>query len=291
MVRQASELILNPDGSIYHLNILPEDLAPTVILVGDPDRVNRVSRYFDRIDVRKSKREFITHTGWYRGNRISVISTGIGTDNIDIVLNELDALVNLDLKNGQPFEELTQLELIRVGTSGAIHPDIPVDAFVLSELAMGFDGLLHYYNSGHVQLADLQFNFMEYCGWSVLKPAPYAVRANKPLCDKLYSNRVINGFTATCSGFYGPQVRALRLDLEDPQALKTLSDYSFDTLRITNMEMETAGIFGLAALMGHAAASLNCILANRVTGEFSRDPQGAIDELILYALEKLTSQA
>ena len=202
MSRQASEMILNPDGSVYHLNILPEDLAPTVILVGDPGRVSRVSRHFDRIDVRKSKREFITHTGWYRGNRISVVSTGIGTDNIDIVLNELDALVNLDLKDGRRFEELTQLELIRVGTSGAIQPDIPVDAFVLSEFAMGFDGLLHYYDSGHVQWADLQFNFMEYSGWSVLKPVPYAVRANWPLGGRRYSNRVISGFTATCSGVF-----------------------------------------------------------------------------------------
>ena len=291
MSLEASELILNPDGSIYHLNLHPDDLAGTVILVGDPDRVPRVSRFFDRIEIDKSKREFVTHTGWYKGNRISVVSTGIGTDNIDIVLNELDALVNIDFQDKQVLKEHTRLKLIRVGTSGAIQPDISLDSWVLSELALGLDGLLHFYDSGHVQLADLQFAFMEYSNWSVLKPAPYAVSADATLFKQLYSERTLRGFTATNSGFYAPQGRALRLELEDADMLKALASFTYKDIHITNMEMETAAIFGLSALLGHSAASISCILANRATGMFSSDPGASVDHLIEYTLEKITEDS
>jgi len=286
---EASELILNEDQSIYHLNLHPGELAETVILVGDPGRVSKVSAYFDSVEVEKSKREFVTHTGWYRGKRLSVVSTGIGTDNVDIVLNELDALVNIDFHEKKVNSSLTRLNLIRLGTSGAIQPDIPVGSIVLSELAIGFDGLLQFYDSGKIQLADVQFAFLEYSGWSVLKPVPYVVRADAELCERLNSETVIEGFTATNSGFYGPQGRSLRLELEDPEINQKLAAFRHRGLRITNMEMETAGIFGLAALLGHAATAVNCILANRPNGTFSREPSRDIDRLIRYTLDKLTT--
>lgn len=286
---EASELILNSDQSIYHLNLHPEDIAETVILVGDPGRVAKVSAYFDSLEVEKSKREFVTHTGWYRGKRLSVVSTGIGTDNVDIVINELDALVNIDFQKKKVKKNLTRFNLIRLGTSGAIQPDIPVGSIVLSDLAIGFDGLLQFYDSAKIQLADVQFAFLEYSGWSVLKPVPYVVQADPELCERLNSEAVIKGFTATNSGFYGPQGRSLRLALEDPKINQKLTAFRHQGLRITNMEMETAGIFGLAALLGHAATAVNCILANRPNGTFSSEPAKEVDRLIRYTLDKLTS--
>lgn len=291
MSLKASELILNPDQSVYHLNLHPEDLAPTVILVGDPNRVPKVSRYFDHVEVKKSKREFFTHTGTYNGLRISVISTGIGTDNIDIVLNELDALVNIDFQQREVRSTLKSLNLIRVGTSGAIQEDIPVDSLVLSDLAIGFDGVLHFYESEKVQIADVQFAFMEYSDWSVFKAIPYVVRADPKLSNHLYSSEMIRGFTATNPGFYAPQGRSLRLKPEPPDLGQVLSAFRFGDLRITNMEMETAGIFGLASLMGHKAASVNCILANRVSGAFSTDPAAAVDHMIQVTLKNLTTES
>ena len=291
MSLQASELILNADHSIYHLNLHPGDIAQTILLVGDPGRVPMVSKYFDSIEVTRSKREFITHTGWYRGQRLSVVSTGIGTDNTDIVINELDALVNIDFEKKEVRKPLTRLELIRVGTSGAIQPDIPIDSLVLSEMAIGFDGLLHYYESAHVQLADMQFAFLEQSGWSVMKSVPYIVRPDAGLTNRLRSDAVLGGFTATNPGFYGPQGRALRLPLEDETLIRNLASFDYNGNTITNMEMETAGIFGLAALLGHAAASVNCILANRAVGTFSKDPGSAIDRLIRYVLNRIVNKA
>ena len=291
MSLKASELILNADQSVYHLNLHPEDLAPTVILVGDPDRVPRVSRYFDHIELKKSKREFFTHTGTLNGLRISVVSTGIGTDNIDIVLNELDALVNIDFQQREVRSTVKALNLIRLGTSGALQADIPTDALVLSDLAIGFDGLLHFYESEKIQVADVQFAFLEYSDWSVFKAIPYVVQANPELCDHLHSEDMIRGFTATQPGFYAPQGRSLRLKPEPPNLSQILSAFRHRNLRITNMEMETAGIFGLARLMGHKAASVNCILANRITGTFSPDPAAAVDHMIQTTLRNLTTQA
>jgi uridine phosphorylase len=290
MSLEASELILNADQSIYHLNLHPGEIAETIILVGDPGRVPKVSRYFQKVEVKKARREFITHTGYYNDRRLSVVSTGIGTDNVDIVLNELDALVNIDFQNKRIREEPTRLNLIRLGTSGALQEDIPVDSIVLSELAIGFDGLLQFYDSGHIQMADIQVAFLDFSGWSVLKPVPYVVRGDSQLYELLDSGQVVRGFTATNSGFYGPQGRALRLALEDPEINQKITAFRFGDLRITNMEMETAGIFGLAALMGHRAAAVNCILANRILGTFSEDPAKAVDTLIRYTLDKLTAR-
>ncbi|MGB5430126.1 nucleoside phosphorylase [Eudoraea sp.] len=289
MQLSASELILNADNSIYHLNLLPEDLAETVIVVGDQNRVPLVSKYFDTLELEKGKREFITHTGMLNGMRISVVSTGIGTDNIDIVMNELDALVNIDLETRTIKEDKTSLDIVRIGTSGGIQPDIDTDSFLLSDYAIGFDNVLHFYESEHIQYPEIQLAFIDHMAWSVFKSIPYVVKSDLQLTEKLRSDRVISGFTGTNVGFYGPQGRRLRLLLEDNDLNAKLSSFEYKGMRITNMEMETSAIYGLAKLLGHRAASMNCILANRSTGQFSNDPVKTIDSLIKYTLEKLTT--
>jgi len=289
MQLSASELILNADNSIYHLNLLPEDLAETIIVVGDQNRVPLVSKYFDTLELKKGKREFITHTGTLNGTRISVVSTGIGTDNIDIVMNELDALVNIDFETRTIKEEKTSLDIVRIGTSGGIQPDIETDSFLLSEYAIGFDNVLHFYESEHIQHPEMQLAFIDHAAWSVFKSIPYVVESDVQLTEKLRSDRVISGFTGTNVGFYGPQGRRLRLLLEDNDLNSKLSSFEYNGMRITNLEMETSAIYGLAKLMGHRAASINCILANRSTGQFSKDPVKTIDSLIKYTLEKLTA--
>ena len=287
MQLRPAELILNEDGSIYHLNLLPEDLATTIITVGDPDRVSQVSSYFDSIEIKKGKREFITHTGHKNGKRISVISTGIGTDNIDIVINELDALVNIDFKTRAIKKNHTPLKIVRIGTSGAIQNDIPVDSFVMSEYAMGFDGLLHFYehkNISHVQIEDA---FIAYTSWDKKKARPYVLEYSKNLGDIFKNNRIRLGFTATNTGFYGPQQRQLRLKPSQMELMEKLSSFTYESMSLTNLEMETSGIYALSKLLGHEAVSLNCILANRSTGEFSKNPTKSVDELINFCLERL----
>ncbi|MFK7812598.1 MAG: nucleoside phosphorylase [Maribacter sp.] len=283
-----SELILNADDSIYHLNLLPQDIASTIITVGDPDRVSDVSQYFDTIEVRKGKREFHTHTGTLNEKRITVISTGIGTDNIDIVLNELDALVNVDFESRTLKSAHSQLDIVRIGTSGAIQSDIAIDSFLLSEFAMGFDGLLHSYESDAFQYKDISGAFVKHTGWSANKSTPYVVKCDENLATQLASNRIRFGITATNNGFYGPQGRKLRLKLADESLNSKISSFMYDSRKITNLEMETSGIYGLSKLLGHRAVSMNCILANRVTGAFSKNPQKAVDDLIQYTLQKLT---
>ncbi|ASO07863.1 nucleoside phosphorylase [Arenibacter algicola] len=283
----SSELILNADQSVYHLNLLPQDLADTVITVGDPDRVKRVSQFFDKIDLKKGKREFLTHTGWLNNKRISVISTGIGTDNIDIVLNELDALVNIDFETRTVKKDKTRLDIIRIGTSGAIQQDIPVDSFLISEYAIGLDSLLHFYDSLHIQHPEIQEAFLKHTKWLKEKSSPYVVAYDKDLGAQFVSDKMQLGFTATNVGFYGPQGRSLRLKLEDDNMNAKLASFNYKNKRITNLEMETSGIYGLAKLLGHRAVSLNCILANRPNGQFSSRPDLAIDELIKYALNKI----
>jgi len=283
-----SELILNADGSIYHLNLLPQDIATTIILVGDPDRVPKVSQYFDAIEVKKGKREFLTHTGTVNGSRISVLSTGIGTDNIDIVFNEIDALVNIDFSTRTVKPTHTTLNIVRIGTSGAIPKDIPVNSFLLSEYTIGFDGLLHYYSNKNIQYPAITKAFVAQTNWSPNKPLPYVVKYDETLGKKLLSDSIILGFTGTNSGFYGPQGRVLRLALENPDFNATLASFTYEQMVITNLEMESAGIYALAKLLGHRAASMHCILANRSTGEFSDTPDEAIDKLIQYTLNKLT---
>jgi uridine phosphorylase len=283
-----SEFILNTDNSIYHLNLLPEDIAQTVITVGDPDRVPEVSKYFDHIEIKKGKREFHTHTGTLNGKRITVLSTGIGTDNIDIVLNELDALVNIDFSTRKIKSKLTTLDIIRIGTSGAIHAYIPIDSFLMSEYAIGFDSLLQFYNSLHVQHPEIQEAFMAHTGWYNHKSTPYVVSYDKTLGSKLMSNNILLGFTATNVGFYGPQGRKLRLETQDNDLNGKLAAFRYNDLKITNLEMETSGIYGLAKLLGHRAVSMNCILANRSTGQFSKDPKASTEKLIQHTLEKIT---
>ena len=283
----ASELILNEDGSIYHLNLLPEDLAETVILVGDQNRVPRVSQHFDSLELIKGKREFITHTGWIQNKRISVLSTGIGTDNIDIVLNELDALVNIDLEKREVRKIKKQLDFIRIGTSGAIQPNIPIDSFLVSEYAIGFDNVLHYYQSKDVRLSDIENAFMNHSRWSAQKSLPYVVKCDPHLLAMFSKAPVITGFTGSNAGFYAPQGRRLRIAPEDVKLNDTLATFEFKGLKLTNLEMETSAIYGLSGLMGHRAISLNAIIANRSTLEFSTAPGKTIDRLIEWTLEKI----
>lgn len=283
-----SELILNADGSIYHLNLLPQDIAQTIITVGDPDRVSQVSDFFDSIEIKKGKREFLTHTGHLNGKRLSVISTGIGTDNIDIVLNELDALVNIDFDTRTVRKNRIRLQIIRIGTSGAIQKDIPVNSWILTELAIGFDGLLHYYENELNEFSEMETAFVRQAQWSALKSRPYIVAFDRELGSKISSNRIRLGVTTTNTGFYGPQGRSLRLHPSAKDFSKALTDFRFENKQITNLEMETSGIYALSKLLGHQAISLNCILANRVTEEFAENPGKSVQELIEYTLQKIT---
>ncbi len=282
-----SELILNPDGSIYHLNLRPEQLANTIITVGNPDRVSKVTKHFDTIEHTVSCREFKTETGIYKGKRISVISTGIGTDNIDIVLNELDALVNVDFKTRTVKETLTSLDIIRIGTSGSIQKDIPVDSLLISEYGMGLDCMLQAYDCDHILEKDLEAAFIEQIGWNPQRGIPYMVKCSLSLLNKLKSTETVIGCTATMNGFYGPQSRVLRLPVKDTNLNEKMSDFSFNNINITNLEMETAGIYGLSKLLGHNALSTNAIIANRALGTFSQNPKSTVEKLILYTLDKL----
>ncbi|WP_299228109.1 nucleoside phosphorylase [uncultured Psychroserpens sp.] len=284
---KASELILNPDGSVYHLNLRPEHISNTIITVGDPDRVEHVTKHFDSIEVKIRKREFHTQTGRYKGKRISVISTGIGTDNIDIVFNELDALVNIDLDKRVLKKELTSLDIIRIGTSGSIQKEIPIDSFLASKYAVGFDSLLHFYKSSHVQHEAISKAISEHTNWFKSKSEPYVVKSSDALFNKMNSSIVYSGFTATNVGFYGPQGRVLRLPVQDAALNDKLASFNYNGLTITNLEMETAGIYGLAALLNHNAISMNAIIANRATGEFSENPKKSVNNLIIYTLDKL----
>lgn len=287
---KASELILNPDGSIYHLNLRPEHLAQTVITVGDQDRVEQVTQHFDDLEFKIQKREFHTQTGTYKGHRITVISTGIGTDNIDIVLNELDALVNIDFKSRELKSNLTSLDIIRIGTSGSIQSNVPVDSFLMSEMAVGFDGLLHFYDSEDIQLTNISEALVKHTNWSRSKAKPYVVSCNQELKEKFHSAKTLKGFTATNVGFYGPQGRVLRLPLQDNQLNEKLANFDYNGHKITNLEMETSGIYGLSQLLGHRAISMNAIIANRATGEFSSDPQKVVNDLIDFTLKKIIGQ-
>jgi len=283
-----SELIVNADGSIYHLNLRPEDIATRIITVGDPERVAQVSKHFDHIEFKKGKREFITHTGSYNGKRITVISTGIGTDNIDIVLNELDALVNIDFKTRTVRKNRIRLKIVRVGTSGAIQNTIPIDSFLMSEFALGFDGLLHFYKHKLSYYQKFENAFIAQTNWSAHKARPYLVSYDEDLGTHFKENHIRLGVTATNTGFYGPQGRALRIAASDNTFIDALASFSYENHCITNLEMETSGIYALSKLLGHQAVSLNCILANRVTGEFSKNPSKAVEELITFALHKLS---
>ncbi len=284
---QESELIINPDGSLYHLGLRPEDVAPTVIVVGDQGRVPMVSRYFDKIVHESQNREFRAHTGEYKGNAITVLSTGIGTDNIDIVLNELDAAVNIDLKTRTVKEEHTSLDIIRLGTSGALQQDIPVDSFVASAFGMGFDGLLHFYSYGEdLTEGEMTAAFMQHTSWDARLASPYIVAASQKLLDQLAAE-LKQGITATANGFFGPQGRELRIPLAHPELNQQIGSFRFAGHRITNFEMETSALYALGKLLGHHTLTICDIIANRTRGEYSRDYQKSVDAMIRYVLDRL----
>lgn len=283
-----SELILNQDGSVYHLNLKPEDIADTIITVGDQNRVEKVSQHFDSILFETQKREFKTHTGFYKSKKISVISTGIGIDNIDIVLNELDALVNIDLKTRQVRDKLKSLNIVRIGTSGGIQDYVELDKFVMSKAALGFDGLIHYYEN-EISHSKATQKLIEHLKLSDKKPQPYIVECSDELAEMFEEEiQVTSGITATNIGFYGPQGRTLRLPLQDKKFMDKLVSFDYNGLQITNMEMETSAIYALSKMLGHKALSINAIIANRATGEFSKNPKVVIDDLIKFTLEKLS---
>lgn len=282
-----SELILNDDNSVYHLNLLPHELADTVINVGDPDRVQMVSKFFDSIEVKKQKREFITHTGHYKGKRITVLSTGIGTDNIDIVYNELDALVNIDLEKREIKSQLKSLNLIRIGTSGSLQRDIPVDGVVFSHYGLGLDGLLNFYKfyneKDEVNIVDA-FR-IHYPNHGILA-LPYIARCSSKLEEAL-SAGMYKGITASCSGFYAPQGRILRYELARPDFIETLNTFRFGDHRITNFEMETGAMYGLAKILGHHCCSINAIVANRISNEHTHKGEETMNKLIELVLDRI----
>ena len=282
-----SELILNPNGSIYHLNLKPENISDTIIFVGDQDRVEKITKHFDSIEFSTQKREFKTQTGIYKGKRLTVISTGIGPDNIDIVLNELDALVNIDLEARKIKEKHTALNIVRIGTSGSLQAEVPVDSFVLSTHGLDINGMLHFYDLKDITNPEVEDAFIEHTNWSSEKARPLVISNSSTLEKLLESDKVFKGVTATAGGFYGPQGRILRLALQDNDLNTKMDNFSFEGVKVTNFEMETSVIYGLAKLLGHKACSLNAIIANRATGNFSKDPKLAIEKLITYTLEKL----
>ncbi|WP_210487628.1 nucleoside phosphorylase [Rufibacter aurantiacus] len=282
-----SELILNADGSIYHLNLLPEQISDTIITVGDQDRVARVSRHFDSIEVEVAKREFVTHTGYYKGKRISVVSTGIGTDNIDIVMNELDALVNIDFVSREPLEheDRISLKIVRIGTSGALQEDVPLGSHLATEYALGLDTLMQFYplmETGYE--TEIAVNMQLALGIGFL---PYCAKGSDILREQIAGSDMLHGNTITCPGFYGPQGRLLRLQPKIEEVIQKLNAFRFEDVRFTNFEMETAGIYSLGRLLGHEVLSLNAIVANRITHQFAPNADQVIDDLIVKVLERI----
>jgi len=280
-----SELIINPRGAIYHLDLRPEEIAGTVITVGDPDRVKEISKHFDSIEVKAQHREFITHTGFVGKKRLTVLSSGIGPDNIDIVVNELDALANIDFETRQVKTKLTALNIIRIGTSGSLQADIPVDSFVASTHGLGIDNLLNFYRHEQNEQEQLLLqSFVTHTQMHGQMSYPYISGAAASLL-KHFVTDFHQGITVTCPGFYGPQGRILRLGVRNPELVNRLTDFRFGQHRITNFEMETSAIYGLGKLMGHNCLAINAIVANRVKKEFSKDGKAAVENLIKKFLQ------
>lgn len=283
-----SELILNSDGSVYHLKLRGEHVADTVLLVGDQNRVAMISKYFDSVEFQTQNREFITHTGYIGKTRLTVLSTGIGTDNIDIVVNELDAAINIDPDSRTKKEELKSLNLIRIGTSGALQEDIPVGSPVISSYGLGFDGLLHFYNySPEEETKALQQEILDHLQWNPLLSQPYLVKASTPLFKQI-GRGMFEGITATASGFYGPQGRQLRLKASRENINEQLNTFRSEKHRITNFEMETSALFGLGSLLGHQCATCCAIVANRMRKEYAKDHHAPIESLIKTVLERIS---
>lgn len=282
-----SELILNPDGSVYHINLKPEQIAKDIIFVGDQNRVEKITKHFESIEFTTQKREFKTQTGIYNEKRMTVMSTGIGPDNIDIVMNELDALVNVDLITRTVKPELTSLNIVRIGTSGSLQADIPVDSFVMSQYGLGLDNMLRSYLIDEISETAMEEAFISQTNWDLRKGRPYVISGSKTLETRLESSKIFKGFTGTAGGFYGPQGRVVRLGIQDPELNNKMDRFNFNGTRMTNLEMETGAIYGLGKLLGHECLSMNAIIANRANGTFSEDPYKAVDELIEYVLNKL----
>lgn len=284
-----SELIINSDGTIFHLHLKPENISDTIILVGDPGRVHTVSGYFDNVEFTVQNREFVTHTGYFNKKRITVVSTGIGTDNIDIVVNELDALANIDLKKRTIKNKHKSLTLVRIGTSGGLQENIPVDSFLISKMACGFDGLLNFYSDRNtVCNLEIEKAFKKHVNWNKLLTSPYFVDGSDELFKKL-SPCMHHGITISSPGFYGPQGRVLRLPLIDPDINDKVTHFNFKGMKITNYEMECSAIYGLSKLLGHHAATCCVIIANRVKKQYSKDYKTPMKKLIKRVLEKLTA--
>lgn len=285
----SSELIINQDGSIFHLHLLPEQLADTVILVGDPGRVAMVSSFFDNIECNVSNREFNTVTGTYKGKRMTVLSTGIGIGNIDISVTELDALANVDFKTRQAKETFRRLTLVRLGTSGAIQPDIKVGDFVYSRTSIGFDGLLNYYKGRNdICELDIEQAFIRHTGWNELLPKPYFINSDKELW-KLFKDSVVEGMTIAAPGFYAPQGRWVRLEPQDAKLNEKIESFDYSGRRITNFEMEGSALAGLATLMGHRATTICTIIAQRIALDACTDYKPFVRQMIQMALDKLAT--
>ena len=284
----SSELIINADGSVFHLHLRPEQLADKVFLVGDPARVDMVASRFERIECNVSSREFHTITGYYQGKRITVVSHGIGTDNIDIVLNELDALANIDFETRQIKDELRQLTLVRVGTSGGLQDETPIGSYVAAVNSVGFDGVLYFYaDSQRVRHRAFEEALVQQLDWQVEGLRPYVVPADPSLVEQICGSDILRGNTIAANGFYGPQGRQLRLALQDPGLNAKIQDFDYEGLRLTNYEMESSSLAGLAALMGHRAMTVCCIIAGRKAQNMNTDYKGSIEGLIDLVLERI----
>ncbi|MFT3739143.1 MAG: nucleoside phosphorylase [Breznakibacter sp.] len=286
---EESELIINKDGSIFHLHLKPDEIANDIILVGDPGRVETIAGYFDHIELSKQNREFVSCTGTFNGKRITVISTGIGTDNIDIVVNELDALANVDFTTRTVKEKKRTLNLIRIGTSGALQADIPVDSWLISAKAIGFDGMLNFYK-GAIDVTDPLFEteFMNYLDWNPRLSTPYVVNASRSLLSRIKTDAMEMGITISAPGFYGPQGRVIRLNLQDQHINQKIENFELNGQKVTNYEMECSAIYGLSALLGHEALTVCAIIANRLKGQYSKDYKPVIEKLIETVLVQLT---
>ncbi len=277
-----TDLIINPDGSVYHLNLKPQHISDTIITVGDPNRVHRVSQYFDKVEFEMNKREFITHIGRYNGKQITVISSGMGTDNVEILMTELDALVNVDLRRRTPKAKPKKLKIIRIGTSGSIQESIQLGSHIMSEYAIGMDPLMYYYN---VEQTELEAYVSQELQKTISLPhQPYCIKASEELIDQ-FKDITMPGNTVTCHGFYGPQGRSIRVPIKYPHLVDEFTRFHVDDFWLTNLEMETAGYYGMARLLGHEMISLNAIIANRIGNQFSKDPNQVIDSLIRKVLD------
>ncbi|MFW5774285.1 MAG: nucleoside phosphorylase [Tangfeifania sp.] len=287
---ERSELILNSDGSIFHLHLKPENIGDKILLVGDQARVDTISSFFEKIEFSTQNREFKTTTGWYNNKKLTVISTGIGTDNIDIVLNELDALVNIDFKKREIKPEKKSLDIIRIVTSGGLQADLPVNSFVVSQKSIGFDGMLSFY-ANRENYCDMPFekSFMQFTNWNPSLPTPYVADASNRLLKKFESDDFRRGVTISAPGFYGPQGRVLRLGLAKPELNKLIEDFQFDNIKITNFEMESSAIYGLSKMLGHHALTVCLIIANRVTRQANENYRDEIQKLIEKVLESITN--